>query len=243
MTAFLYFAPGHTKPVTLDCVRALGLGYAFTESPASSDVSGRTPTGGQGWLFTSAKTVLAHREEKQTWRKIPGSDCWAGYWNDSVPWPGGLAKSEQIDGVPVNLGDGNKWLIPRLRMFAGEDGFQTALPMIADLNDAGEWVAAETTADCESLNKIGDRLYEAMVISLASEDESIRPLITSEALDITCELLAANYHVSKIEVAMLRLLTTDDTLMEAARAAMDWETAMDWAQKKTTEPIQLADAG
>ena len=253
MSTFLYFAPGHTRPVTLRDLKPLGCDYAMDTSPAATSISGRSPAdGATGWIFADTRTQLAYKPDHQTWRKSPGSELWIGYWDDKRPNPTHLARPNQLDGQLVEMADGNEWLVPRLRMFAGEDGFATVLPTTPDINEDGNWIVGETCDIYSGLDKIGERLFEAMVVSAADSDEKkegeqaepilSKPLTTEEALDIVCELLATNYYLSKVEVAMLGLLKTDATLMDAARVAMDWDTAMNWAQKKT-EPHQLTIAG
>ena len=245
MTAFLYYAPGPGKLVTADRLKELGVEYAFDASPASCDINGRTPTGGQGWLFadTSGGMSLAYRGDEQTWRKIPKSELWIGYYKDALPTPDTLARANQLDGDKVRLDDGNQWQVPRLRLFSGDDGFQVALPQKVDMDDDGVWVVGGVNPQHNRLNEIADRLYEAMVTSLAGEDESIKPLSSSEALDFTCELLQVNYRVSKIEAVQLGLLGTQDSLMAACDAAMDYDTALEWVKKKETENVRLADVG
>ena len=252
MSTFLYFAPGHDKPVMQSDLAALGCDYAMDNNPAATSLSGRSPAeGATGWLFTDIDTTLAYKPEHQIWRKSPGSELWIGYWKDKRPGPETLARPQQLTGELVKMADDKEWLIPRLRMFAGDDGFQVVLPTMPDIDDDGKWIVGETCEQFNGLNEISNRLFEAMVVSSTvpekkegdNQPETAEPLTTEEALDIVCELLATNYYVSKIEVAMLGLLKTDDTLMDAARVAMDWDTAINWAQKKTAEPHQLTIAG
>lgn len=62
---------------------------------------------------------FGYRPNQQTWLPaVPSPDgrpakrYWAGLWNDSPPTPDQLARKRQYDGTPVELGDGNEWLIP-----------------------------------------------------------------------------------------------------------------------------------
>lgn len=250
MSGFLYFLPNLDKPVELaDCERA-GLGYAFDRAPQSSPISGRTPSGTPGMLVWDAKRlgscVPAYRPAEQTWRRMPrggtrhDADLYLGMYRSPAPGPETLARELQLAGEWVKLADGREWLVPRLRFFSAQAGFVTALPVRADLDDEGHWIVGEIDPRFQSLDKVGARLYEAMVDGELGTAPRLTP---SELLDIAAELLCANYCVSRVECAMLRLLSNDDLLTRIARVAMDWQTALEWAEKKSAASAQTASAG
>ena len=245
MSSFLYFTEGDGSPISLEQVKGWGLGYAFDAKPSSCQIEGRTPSGGRGWLFFDQKRLgdafVGYNDALQTWRKIPNSEVWVGFDQAKKPEPSTLLRPQPLQGELVKLADGKQWQIPKLRMFAGVDGFQSAMPVLVDLDDDGNWVSGGATAGLDHFGAIADRLTSGMVDSLL--DESIDPLTTTEMLDIAVALLQAGYFVDKVEVAMLRLLTNDQLLMEIGKVAVDFDAAMDWAVKKNTEDKSPADVG
>lgn len=246
MSGFLYFTEEATRPVSPEDVDEWGLGYAFDGRPASTDLRGRTPSGGNGWLFGDqvrlGNAPFGYRPESQKWRQIPKSPVWLGFSTELLPGPESLQRAEQLDGELVTLTDGFEWLIPRLRFWAGDEGYQTALPVKANLNDEGEWVFGESTGQGARLEAISARLFQGMWESLA-EGSTEKPLSIAELLDTASELIGVNYVVSRVEVAALGLLTNDALLSRIARVAMDFDRAMEWAQKKTEESDHPAVAG
>lgn len=245
MSSFLYFTEQSPSPVSLEQVESWGLGYALSEKPSSCQIEGRSPTGGRGWLFFDQKRLgdafVGFNDALQNWRKIPNSDVWVGYDKARIPSPKSLMRDQPMQGELVKLADGNQWLIPRLRIFAGADGFQSALPVLVDLDENGQWVSGGNAAGIDHFGPIADRLTSGMIDSLL--DESIEPLTTIEMLDIAVALLQASYVVNKVEVAMLKLLTDDQLLMQIGRAAVDFDVAMEWAVKKNKESDLPADVG
>lgn len=247
--AFLYFAPGGEHPITKERAADLGVGYAFDANPASVRIEGRTPTGGPGWLFCRPEAMgelqIAYRGDAQRWKQIQGRDVWLGWYADSPPREASLARLEQRDGYQVTLANGEKWRIPILRFFLGEAGFQSALPHYAELDENGEWIAGEVLEDFRELDAIASRLYEGMVESLLDGNRSL-PLSGTELLTMAHQLLTTNYYVSDAEISALHLLILDPSyrqLHAIARAAMDFDRAEAWAQKKTQEKFPAVSTG
>lgn len=248
MSGFLYFLPQHDKPVELGDCEALGIAHAFDAAPQSSPIAGRTPTGAAGMLVWSQQRLgelqAAYRPDEQAWRKMPGGDAarevYVGYYLDRPPGPESLARAQQLAGEWVAFADDREWLVPRLRFFSAQSGFVTALPIRADLDEAGRWVVGETDPRYRRLDAIAARLYAGMIDGELGLAPRLAPV---ELLDIACELLGVNYVVSRVECAMLRLLTNDALLMRVARVAMDWETALAWAEKKNVDNTPSTPAG
>lgn len=240
MSTFLYFAANCLNPITPDVIDRLGLRYAFDNVAASAAhgvITGRTPSSTPGTIFADGErlgsTDLAYRPDEQVWRPLPNKpDCYVGYWQAHKPTAAHLARSKFVDGEFVRLADGQEWLVPRVRMFAGDDGFRTALPTLIDVDDDGELVIAGVAAEQAHLDEIGQRLLAGM---FAAELELAPRLSVKEAVGIVAALLAVNYVVSTVELGkrMLGVLATDDSLMAACRAAVDYATAADWTEKKS----------
>lgn len=240
MSSFLYFVPGLDKPASLEDAASAGVAYAFESKGRlqCAPINGRTPTGSPGMLLFDQQRLGAappgYRPDEQTWRKIPGSETWAGFYKEHRPTPESLARSEQLTGELLNLGDGQQWLAPQLKVFAGEQGFQPAYPLIADLDENGNWVSGGASPASAKMEKLFERLMDGM----AGEG-----LSTNDGLDMACQLLAINYAIDRVEAAMLRLLETNETLGRILRVASDWDAAMEWAKKKTPTSDQTDSAG
>jgi hypothetical protein len=181
---------------------------------------------------------LAYAPDSQVWRKIPGTEVMLGWYRDQPPTEASLRRHGQREGYPVELADGAQWRIPLLRFWSSELGFRSTLPQYADLDEDGNWLIGQTTEDCTRLAAIAQRLYDGMVTALVgdgSDADKSELLTTEELLEFAVELLQANYYVSKIEIAALKILTVDGQLTRIAKAAIDYDRAEKWAQKKTTE--------
>lgn len=240
MTAPIYFISGLSKPVSLDDVPSLGLGYAFEECPQSSPISGRTPTGGPGMLVWSQKRLgqmmPAFNADKQTWRKAPGrDDLYVGFYTEAPPTPATLRKTGGMAGEAVTMGDGHEWIAPRLATWNGESGFTPAYSLVADLDADGNWISGGASIECHGLKSLFDRLYAVMLDPGGTA--------ASDALDFACELLAVNYAVSKTELAMLKVLKTDESLFRILTIALEWDEVMEWSKKKMLESNPTDSAG
>jgi len=237
MGTFLYFKPQCDKPVTREDADGFGLAYAFDGSPQSAEISGRTPSGAPGQLFADNERIgeqrFGYKEEFQTWRQIPKSEIWVGFDNKDRPSAESLLRLETLSGESVKLNDGFEWIIPRLWFFADESGFQLCLPMVADVDDQGNWVGAGVTAQHEVLKTYAERLHEVTILSVGNKTANSELMTTVEMLDIAAVLLSTNYVVSKVEIGMLKLFRNDVILEQIGRAALDMTTAEEWVQKKT----------
>jgi hypothetical protein len=240
MTAFLYFVENLNKPVALDDVGGLGLPYAFEETPQSSPISGRTPTGAHGMLIWNQQRLgefmPAFNPDQQTWRKVPGrDDLHIGIYTDAPPTPATLRKTGGMAGEVVTLGDGKEWIAPRLATCGGDNGFSPAYALVADLDEQGNWISGGASIEAHGLKGLFDRLYAVM--------PDPGGMSAGAALDFACELLAINYAVSKVELAMLKVLKTDDSLFRILTIALDWDTFIDWSKKKIQELSPADSAG
>lgn len=174
MSAFLYFAVGVHKPVAWSDLDGLGLRYAFEEAPQSSLLQGRTPAGDQAGMLIWSQPRLGAAEpgyypDAQEWRKIPGREgLYVGCYAERRPTPESLRRRQVMAGEAVTLGDGGAWTIPRLKLFAGEEGFVPAYPVVVDLDDEGHWVSGGASGDALAMAALFDRLFAGMTSPRAS---------------------------------------------------------------------------
>lgn len=240
MPSFLYFADSYLNPISADAIDGFGLRYAFENAATHGPLTTHTPSGNPGTIFADCQRLggddLSYRPDEQVWRKLPatgaGPQIYVGCWRDRKPTPADLERRAQVPGEFVRLADGAEWLVPRLRFFAGENGFETALPTLIDVDDAGNLVVAGVADEHAGLERLGQRLIEGM---FAGELELAPRLTVKEAVESVAQLLAVNYVVSTVELGkqLLGALANNDTLMAACRAAVDYKTAASWAEKKS----------
>lgn len=243
MSTFLYFAGGFINPITPAVIDRFGLRYAFDNRDASAahgTLGGRTPSAGPGTIFADSERLgsldLAYRPEEQVWRPLPSRTdappLFVGYWKEHKPTAAHLLRAKFVDGEFVRLADGQEWLVPRLRMFAGKNGFLSALPAYIDVGDDGELQFSGVSDEHAELEALGERLIEAL---FKAELGTAPRMTIKEAVETAAKLLAVNYVVSAVELGrrMLGTLANDGSLMDACRAAADHAAALDWAEKKS----------
>jgi hypothetical protein len=137
-----------------------------------------------------------------------------------------------IPGKAVELGDGLRWLIPRLSAYVGGEGFSFDLPCYADLSDDGRWINGQVIEEYRPAQQIAQRLHDGMIRA----ELGLAPRLSSEeVLILSAEILQLNYRIGGLECAMLRLLRLTESLRDIAKAAVDWQTFVEWYEKKTAE--------
>jgi len=169
--------------------------------------SGPNGLAGDVFAIPAVDGKVGYYPDSQTW--IEGKPFWIGRDDTPTP-PEALLRKEPIDGHWVTLEDGNKWLVPVVRVFP----FGTSLPEALVLGPDGELVSkplarfAKVVADA-------DRVYDFFL------DPDGAELMHSEAWSIANRALAVNYHVWPEFVSMAELLTTRN-IAEVLKAMIDY---------------------
>lgn len=236
MPGFVYFLPNKTRlDAKLDKLRELGLGYAFEERAVGAEVQ-HSPSGERGVVVGDPAHVtenhLGYFADRQTWQKIPGKEIWVGFATASPPTPADLARQQQLLGHWVKLADDQRWLVPIARRVVPEDyhlPWYCALPQSVGLDEHGEWVANQPLARYAPLWRQALAWWDAM--SAAELVDNKAQLDFAGLLDAAVLTLQANYRVSKIECALLALLTIEHA-REVLNALIDWPTITAWLKKK-----------
>lgn len=249
MAGFLYYLPGY-QSTSVQELAQLGLGHAFDDRSRLTRRSGKGPDGAEGLLVSSTAEAkdLRYDGDRQQWRKVAGSHVWVGLWTDDRPTPAELARPDQVDGHMIELGDGNRWLVPVAHSQVRAD----ALPRTLVLSDDGESVAEKPLEAFEALSKAAERVFdqfrrdaEEMADETSrdregAESEEHTGLSRAEAYWIAVRALQTNYRVAGVEVSMLDLVRTDKLLTEDGilGALIDLPVALQVAeelQKKDSE--------
>lgn len=241
MAGFLFFISGDQRPPTAERIAAWGLGYAFT-SPSIDHrpVMGSSPSGKNGGVICEGPRhkgkSIGYYPTEQTWTKLPPvegrPEIHLGYWNDAPPRPIDLERPEMLTSEVAYLaGEGCRWRIPTLTEFDEAGHGECQLPSLERLKD-GEYAF-------ELLPPMA-RLWEIVHPVALGLCGFAPPRPAEEVKAAAIELLAANYVISRAELAILGALARDrryewivryscqaNALMEAIAALNDPEKKTD----------------
>jgi hypothetical protein len=229
MAGFLYRKIGSLKNnrLTLEEVRAMGLGYAFSKEPTTRET---TIEGKKGFVFADEKRLgectLGVYPNEQVWRKIPGREdgLEIGYYKEAVPTPEDLKRDATLDGYVVDLA-GKKWTVPLVRSYDGQAGVsRSALPCYVDLDEEGKPCQGEVL---EVYKYLWD-LTESYAASVLSNEESAEDV---NAFEAAVKLLQANYVIDQIEAVQLRLFSDLAPTTTVLLVAIDYGTFLEWMQE------------
>lgn len=223
MAGLLYFFP---ELSSIDSATAQAAGVPFAAIHACGIAGG--PNGKRGVVVAAEGTKkVGYYPAEQEWARKAG--LWLGLYKAARPSPDDLARPVSAGGHPVELADGNTWIVPPAQ----------ALPQAFDLDDAGELVAAPTGRYADLAAKAG-RIWDAFVA--ASDAQTPVELSTREALEIAADALAVNYYVGFRDVMFLRLLDTAN-VREVLRALVDLPAIEEAYKKKLAADTSDSPAG
>lgn len=234
--SFLYYVPGRYSGGGAPPPE---IAHGFEQPPGFHETRKGPDDNVGSLLFAHAwrdtPQLVAHDPSTQQWRQVPGTSYWVGMRMDVVMKPEQIARRKQIRGHWVELADGQKWLIPIARKFVTELGrWMIGVPTLMDVDAEGNWTNDKIVPRCQSLWDAACRWWDYAIAGTAPEVVSV-----AEAGDI-CELaLAANYRLSRVEIAMLGLLD-DDARTGVLEALVDLPT-YDAHQKKTGLIVDTGD--
>jgi hypothetical protein len=237
MAGFLYYKPNVSQPVTIALAREWGLGYAFTAAPSSGQCLGPdTPSGTNGMVFADGArmgdwTIRVDMAE-QSWRKIPKSDCYVGYWNASPPLPEELLRPKYLTGYLTRIGS-HEWIIPLTARFDDSRKLlATSLPCYVDCDDDGNWVEGDVLDVHRRLWEIGAPFRDDIMAQKLGESAA-REFSDEELYSTALAYIQANYVVGQRELAMMQALTKNDSSIRSAiLLANDYPTLARWAEEQ-----------
>jgi len=250
----VYFIPNLREASDDDLLKA-GLGHAFERLKRGAVVTQvgcqHGPAGGQGVLVTAGQGPISYAVgdvvessegrivgTNQTWVKAVRFPWWMGWESAKLPTPAGLARSEQIKGENVELGDGNLWQMPKARAFDVDDSmvqYTLLLPPKLDFV-ASDDPASEIPGYSLTVVGVVDRYVELQRLSDRINDppnEVRSNNVRMAELVIQCArvCLQTNYRVGVEEIRALGLI---DLLVgdKIVRVLNDLDNADLWRQKK-----------
>lgn len=225
----LYFIPnikGVGGPAGREALlRQLGLSDVLRGASMPYCEQSNGPGGLSGIVVDTGKTERAFYErEKQTWCECDDGAFWCGYWNEHRPGPETLARESYVEGYDVALSDGNKWIVPLVRVINGT----TRLPQIIGFAKDGKTIL-NVHSRYKEFYEMGLRVWENYI-------NEARYAETREALlPVVIAALGVNYRVGKWECGVLGLLDTVN-IRAIAHAMIDGPTIDEYEanlQKKT----------
>jgi len=230
------YVPG-SQACDQDALRAIGCSSLFDAlaAPMFVDAAIEGPDGGTGRLAyidshaTGSRPIVTVDMQTQQWSEaarcgeLKRGRYWLGVWSDAKPTPIDLCRPTTCDGTPMELGDGNEWVIP-----------------IADFLPKRLTVDKDTGSQCEvvkdeylKFTKRANSLFEHFLSEgfLKAVDEGLVAHVP-EGLSFASDALEINYRVNCDLVDLLGLVGQYDAFA-IAEASTGIQMIRAAAQKKT----------
>lgn len=269
MASFLYFKPNFSRPViSFAELDAWGLRYAFDELPVCRQSSlGKVDEAvvGNGCVFmqqepkppidTSAsangeaanpsKPIKKPRPvgvypEEQTWKKLPNSDCYVGYYNDNVPTRKDLLRKTSLGSYAFKLNDGDEWEVPRV-VHAPEGVAKYDLPCRLDIDDNGNPCDGAPIEKYKYLWELAKPYIDAF---LTLDEKAVTELDDNKVLADAISILQVNYRIGPREAVIMDIFTREirDMPLTLCLLAIDYPTFVAWQEdlKKSEPPPEPA---
>lgn len=219
---FVYFRAG-SPSMNRRTVEDLGLGYLLDgDAGVASGYTPKGPSGGAGAIFGRSGQSL--HAEGLHWERYPGKEgLWIGWDRNAPPGPADLARKVQLGGHEVELGDGNRWLIPVARCVDGS----SPLPRRLQWSPEG-WRPGEVLGRHATLWETACAYFELM--NRAASEPGLT-VSWDEGANTASLALQQNYVTSVVEASLLGLLTTT-TSGEVCRALVDWPTFLELLEQE-----------
>lgn len=238
----LYFLEGiqNKSEITVDELRRRGLGDAFAdcirrpkdlqELLSSTNVFPNTGPGGNPGALICAlpadgtvPTGVGLYPDDQEWKQV--GEYWMGH--DGKTTPDALRrKTPLISGNEVELGDGNEWIAPVVRM--PMDGLHN-LPASFGVNCDGDMIQSILPDYVEAWEMAGDLLEWYF---------GKREMTLREQFDYAVRCLSLNYRVGPHECTELNLLTSENLLFILG-AAFDKERIDECVAEKNQDTASV----
>lgn len=242
--SFYYWIP-QANSTNKEKLQQLGLAYAF-DGKWTIRGADPGPDAQRGIVVVAGDNAdgrLGYYPERQTWRQIPKSECWCGYYTENRPTPDQLARQDQIPGVWLELDDGNKWQVPVARRMVEVDDWLypvCALPTRLTLSAEGIWQPGEIKPRYERLWQLATQYETAFSDAMANQEPDDKGMVTvkfEEPDELAVLTMQTNYRVSAVELDLLGIYDylarrrIIDVLLDRAT----WDK---WVKKKTAEQDQ-----
>lgn len=220
----LFFVP-NAKSMTAEIRKEHGLDRLLSSTQHRETTNGPD---GSGILIadgTQHPDYMHYSPNLQTWSPRFGRTSMVGTWNEKPVTPAMLKREIQVEGDDLELLDGHRWKIPRLRKWLDEDEqcqFSPELPRVMQRSaTTGRFVLGSVIPKYRDLWEQSLKIAQTMFSQLAQTESA--SLEDSEVEFFVCEVLAANYRVDADVISHLQLLTPEIS-GAIVRSALDWDT-------------------
>lgn len=203
MAGFLYFIADRMQPMTLAHLPE-DLQPQFKGASLERGTIPKGPQGGPGELFcvSGSRERLGVNKETQTWVEVKGSH-WIGFDNSDRPTPKDLQRTKLVSGTPVELGDGNQWVIPAV--LVGRNTLPKAYRLIN-----GE-LTLVPLGGYEEITEEATEWFDVMTKMQIGESVTYKP---GDLFRFVAMVLSINYRVSEIELGCgTDIITNSDQLI------------------------------
>lgn len=235
MSSFLYFFPGRPS-IRASEYESFGLKPSLGQAEAHVSCELTGPGKRSGCMIRAGSSPVAEAQyspDDQDWIECDGGKFWLGCEKSSRPGPDDLIRVDDCGGYSVLLGDGNRWNIPVARMDPDGEDLSTLDKSIGMDRDGR--LTMKPMSRYDALIDYASTAWDMFVHN--HDAEAVEAPIADEAFkfDAAVSALSSNYHVTKWEVSLLRLITLSSQV-HILSAICDWPTYMrrvSERQKKT----------
>ncbi len=251
MGVFLYFKTGYSKPtVSLESLESWGIGYAFEKKPLCRQAE--LGKHGLGTVFMEQPPAptpgsdendpkkrigrIGVYPEEQVWEKVPGTDCFVGYYKDDMPGVDDLSRQQPLNSYVLRLNNNEDWSVPRV-VHAPEGVAKYNLPCRLDVDGDGVPCDGEPIAKYQYLWELVTPYIDAF---LTTDQEKVSELDDKKILHDAISILQVNYKIGVREAVIMDLFTREirDLPLTLCLLAIDYPTFIKWQEdlKKSESP-------
>lgn len=208
MSNFVYFV--EQQSLQQDDLDRLGIADMFSSFPAVRQTAGGKPGPGDkaGCAFGPVGKDIGYYPQSQTWIQAQG--YWLGWKTDDPPGPADLKREQMAAGQEVELGDGNLWHVPKVRIAHGS----SELPMVYKRNPLTGELEARLVSKFHGL-------YQRVVEIF----EDLKNFDWTKLHDLCVDILAVNYRIDVAACYALELMTSTG-MVEIFKVASDIEATL-----------------
>jgi hypothetical protein len=233
MAGFLYYVP--TAQTTAQA--RTGLADAGVDADLFEGLAGnhsaKGPDGAGGFILGPAPGPNVVNLDSQEWLEVPGKRYWVGCYKSTPPGPADLALDPQIAGHEVELGDGNRWLIPvarKYREYKGTLGWVLALPRTRRINADGNWEEGDVVKRHRPLWHEVMRIEELYERYEDGDEMAFENVTIDTETKLVAMAIATNYRIGPAEITLLGLID-GAVIQPVIDAVRDMPTLVSLAKK------------
>ncbi len=220
MRNMLYYLP-QLGALNADVLAQYGLTrVAFAAHKTVNAVLQNGPDGKAGTLVMFSNPCaqkdpefrFAYSAGSQTWNQN-ADGSWCGFYTDGKPGPDDLARANMVPGDFVELRDGNKWVVPAVRLGNGGLG----VPRGLSVSSGGELIQ-EDLPEYSDVCAAADTVFDFCLKEMVGAERSMMFL---DAIKYASCALSLNYRIDANGANALKLFTTENVI-ECCRAMVDY---------------------